>query len=1422
MLNSETALKHFRTLIIDLRAPENVQIIRYESESDYYDKIDLKWDNPLLTDKSYMINLKGYRVYYKEVSPLYSSSIDSDLDQDILNQNYDDADYENNDSSQDQSIWKLFEYDINSANANSPKTEITLSGIRKSSDYALKIVPIDRNNNEGEETEIQYAKKLSNSIEPPPSSGSPSFTPPEFNYEELNPNSMGAPRDVEILDHASKNVKFSWMPPQLPLGQKIKHFLISYVDRPKQYRESNGSIVKYHKDLTMSIKVPARGDPTMRISWLVAGLEPYTDYIFNLSTVMAIGDQQSSPVQRKIRTKPDRPSKIDQPLVLDIYNDNTVLLKLGNASEKNGPILKYWLVVVPLGSDHLMQAASTSSQSKQNFILMDELSSSNYEARDRDIQSLVKYSLYNVSLSNASAYIAAEFQSEFWPTRFILGDGNKYGRFINRRLTKGYDYKTYIVAFSNELQSHHNSAGSTTIQSNKQISKSQLPNMLDLGDLISGALESDLFSYSSNSNIFNTKYLDPNSDAIKGGIAVKETYENILWVAGAIAGLMFIFIVMILLIINLMSKNKSKQKQQQQNSVQINAQTLNMSGLNHSKAQNYVDTAVTLNRSGHATTNTLKKLQNKPNQKLISSDSSTSSTTASPTTALLSCSVNMNQASNNNSAGSGGSHTASSTHTNNTNVALINNYQHNLGLLTTASPIKPQNIYNLNQNNNESLYTSIEVTQKLLQNLELNNTITNTLSRMNQLSATYQHSQFLLSNNYDPIEYRRLNFTSQGLLNHPPIPCEELITHIERLKSQNNLKFSQEYESIEPGQQFTWDCSTQDLNRQKNRYANVIAYDHSRVVLTKLPPHVYSTHNGVDLINGSPSNNPNLPPPPPPPPGSIQPSPTALSNCSDYINANFMDGYRKRHSYIATQGPLPSTIGDFWRMCWEQQTHIIVMLTKLEEKQRLKCDQYWPNRGTETYDNVMQVTLVDTQELSFYTIRTFVIQPVNTYAQMQQQHVNGNAQFEMRREVKQFQYLSWPDHGVPEHPTSFLMFIRRVKLYQAQITESTINNNSSSNNNAQQSNNIGPMVVHCSAGVGRTGCFIVCDSMIEKIRQEKSIDIYGHVTCLRSQRNYMIQTEDQYIFCYDSLLEAAQSGQTEVQINQLYTHLQYLLQHNNNHAESMMLTEMELEYKRLSNAKAPQSKFQTANMAVNKFKNRLVNILPYESTRVVLSGEPTQGQNYINASFIDGYKIRHAYIATQAPLEETCDDFWRMLWEHNSTIVVMLTKLREMGREKCVQYWPSDRSIRYQYFVVDPIAEYNMNSYLLREFKVTDARDGQSRTVRQFQFVDWPEQGVPTSGESIIELIGQVHKTREQFGQTGPICVHCSAGVGRTGVFITLSYVLERMRYEGVIDVFNTVKFLRTQRPAMVQTEDQYQFCYRAALEYLGSFESYE
>ncbi|XP_016415533.1 receptor-type tyrosine-protein phosphatase delta-like [Sinocyclocheilus rhinocerous] len=490
----------------------------------------------------------------------------------------------------------------------------------------------------------------------------------------------------------------------------------------------------------------------------------------------------------------------------------------------------------------------------------------------------------------------------------------------------------------------------------------------------------------------------------------------------------------------------------------------------------------------------------------------------------------------------------------------------------------------------------------------------------------------------DPVELRRINFPTAGLrasiigyrrlssmTSHPPVSFSELPAHIERMKANDNLRFSQEYESIDPGQQFSWEHSNLEINKPKNRYANVIAYDHTRVAL--------SNNDGV--------------------PGG------------DYINANFIDGYRRQGAYIATQGPLPDTFSDFWRLVWEQHTANIIMITKLEEKSRNKCDQYWPSRGTETY-GLMQATLLDTVELATYCVRTFAL------------FKSGSGE---KREVRQFQFTAWPDQGVPEHPTPFLAFLRRVK--------------------ACNPPDAGPIVVHCSAGVGRTGCFIVIDAMLERVKQEKTIDVYGHVTLMRSQRNYMVQTEEQYVFIYDALLEAVSCGNTEVPARNLYAYIQRLSQTE----PPEHISGMEQEFKRLANAKAHNSRFVNASLPCNKFKNRLVNIMPYETTRVCLQPiRGVEGSDYVNGSFVDGYRQQRAYIATQGPLAETVEDYWRMLWEHNSTIVVMLTKLREMGREKCHQYWPSDRSARYQYFVVDPMAEYNMPQYILREFKVTDAR----------------------------------------------------------------------------------------------------------------------
>ena len=209
---------------------------------------------------------------------------------------------------------------------------------------------------------------------------------------------------------------------------------------------------------------------------------------------------------------------------------------------------------------------------------------------------------------------------------------------------------------------------------------------------------------------------------------------------------------------------------------------------------------------------------------------------------------------------------------------------------------------------------------------------------------------------------------------------------------------------------------------------------------------------------------------------------------------------------------------------------------------QVKCDQYWPTRGQENYGTI-NVSLVDVIELSTYTIRTFHIQKVtmplyhNPIHLLMRPTLPHQENSKEKREVRQFQFTAWPDHGLPAHPTPLLLFMRRVKA----ITPA----------------DSGPMVIHCSAGVGRTGTFIVIDASLERIKHERSVDVYGHVTCLRAQRNYMVQTEDQYIFIHDALLEAITSGNTEIMARNLYTHIEKLT-----HLETgETVTGLEMEFK---------------------------------------------------------------------------------------------------------------------------------------------------------------------------------------------------------------------------------------------------------------------
>ncbi|XP_069484347.1 receptor-type tyrosine-protein phosphatase beta isoform X2 [Ambystoma mexicanum] len=287
-----------------------------------------------------------------------------------------------------------------------------------------------------------------------------------------------------------------------------------------------------------------------------------------------------------------------------------------------------------------------------------------------------------------------------------------------------------------------------------------------------------------------------------------------------------------------------------------------------------------------------------------------------------------------------------------------------------------------------------------------------------------------------------------------PIKTNQFEAHFTKLQADSNYLLSEEYEDLKDvGRNQSFDTALLPENRGKNRYNNILPYDSTRVKLAN--------------VDDDP--------------------------CSDYVNASYTPGNNFRREYIATQGPLPGTKDDFWKMVWEQNVHNIVMVTQCVEKGRVKCDHYWPFDQDSLYYGDLIVQMMSESVLPEWTIREFKI--------------CSEDQLDSSRLVRHFHYTVWPDHGVPETTQSLIQFVRTVRDY------------------INRTPGAGPAVVHCSAGVGRTGTFIALDRILQQLDSKDTVDIYGAVYDLRLHRVHMVQTECQYVYlhqCVRDVLKARQ------------------------------------------------------------------------------------------------------------------------------------------------------------------------------------------------------------------------------------------------------------------------------------------------------------
>ncbi|CAC5415244.1 unnamed protein product [Mytilus coruscus] len=467
---------------------------------------------------------------------------------------------------------------------------------------------------------------------------------------------------------------------------------------------------------------------------------------------------------------------------------------------------------------------------------------------------------------------------------------------------------------------------------------------------------------------------------------------------------------------------------------------------------------------------------------------------------------------------------------------------------------------------------------------------------------------------------------------------------------------------------------------------------------------------------------------------------------------------------VRVEGPKKNSVRDFWHMIWQEQVGKIVMVTQLEENRRNKCAQYWPQ--TVNKSMAIENYRLTMKKETYHTV--YVYRLITVYEKTTQRE----------RNIHHFHFIQWPDHGVPDS-------INLVNFYRKVASE--------------QHDQSGPMIVHCSAGVGRTGTFIAVDALYEHGKKVGSVDVMEYVQMMRKDRMNMIQTYEQYEVVFEALLELFTVPETSIPRDTFCGYIEQ--QENKKLPQNQTMYRQEFQKLQTLKPSYKPAEYSAARSRENTPKNSSKNVYPHDNYRPYLMSFGKTRNDYINAVIVPGYSAESKFLVTQCPLVETVVDFWTMVYDHSSTIVVLLDPVN-----KNAPLWVDEKDkLEFdQFSVVKDKASLQCELKLSLNHKTNKER----KSITVFTASEWTANtDFPSSPEYMLDLVQRVINCWEI--NKGPITVVCSDGCSKSGLFVVLRLAFEKMQMDDEVNVFQVVRAIQIRRPEFLSEFDQYEYCYK-------------